>query len=474
MIAFLLSCAPKNVETEMPADSLASRPEVPELGTYSPPSPRVLTLSTGTDVWLVERTELPLVSIRLIIEGGSSSDPAPHPGLAWLTDSLLTHGAGDRDAVEFAAFAEQQAIDLSVSTAGTTSVVYLSTHTDRLEDALDLLADAVLRPALTAADLERVRAQQIGEITQALDEPWTIAPWVAARLYFGADHPLAHPGMGTAQGLSGVTEADLQASWSQRYVTSRAHFVVVGAVDEVALTAALEARFGDWSAGSHPPALPDPVGVTTGPRLVFVDNPDSAQTALRVIMPGWNADSDGVAAGELATVAIGGTFTSRLNRLMREEKGYTYGARAQLQSAQSYGLVVAASSVQADSSAEGLTDMLSVLQGARDGFTEEERSKAFGSVRTELIESMGSRDATAGSLAALHSQGLAADNLAVQLREASAVDIAMMQDAWLPRSDLSGALVLVVGDLAEIRASVEEAVPGDWTVVDKMPAAGEQ
>jgi predicted Zn-dependent peptidase len=280
--------------------------------------------------------------------------------------------------------------------------------------------------------------------------------------------------MGTVQGLSGVTEADLQASWSQRYVASRAQFVVVGAVDEVALIAALEDRFGDWSAGSPPPALPDPVGVTTGPRLVFVDNPDSAQTALRVVMPGWNADSDGVAAGELATVAIGGTFTSRLNRLMREEKGYTYGARAQLQSARSYGLVVAASSVQADSSAEGLNDMLSVLQGARDGFTEKERSKAFGSVRTELIESMGSRDATAGSLAALHSQGLAADNLAIQLREASAVDIAMMQDAWLPRSDLSGALVLVVGDLAEIRASVEEAVPGDWTVVDKMPTAEEQ
>ena len=453
----------------MPADPLAVRPKVPVQGAYTPPTPSSLSLSSGAEVWLMERPDLPLVSIRLSIDGGSASDPATHPGLTWLTDSMLIHGAGDRDAVTFAAFAEQQAIDLSVSTSGTASVVYLSTHTDRLEQGLDLLADAILRPALTAVDLERVRALQLGELIQALDEPWTIAPWVAARLYFGPGHPLAHPAIGTEQGLAGLTATDLRTSWSQRYVASRAHFVVVGAVQAETLLAALESRFGDWRAGSPPPAMPPPAGITSGPRLVFVDNPDATQTALRVVMPGWTVDSDELAAGELATVAIGGTFTSRLNRLMREEKGYTYGAQARIQSSQSHGLVVASASVQASASAEGLTDMLSVLRGARDGFSTEERGKALGAVRTELIEAMGSRDATAASLAALHAQGLPADNLALQLTQASAVDPAMMQAAWRPRADLCGALVLVVGDLATIRTSVEAAVPGDWHVVDKLP-----
>ena len=454
----------------MPADPLAVRPEVPEQGTYTPPIPTSVSLSNGPEVWLVERNDLPLVSIRLIIDGGSSSDPSTHPGLAWLTDSLITHGAGDRDAAAFAAFAEHQAIELSVSTSGTSSTVYLSTHTDRLEHALDLLADAILRPSLAAADLERVRALQIGEITQALDEPWTIAPWVAARLYFGPEHPLAHPDIGTEHGLAGLTEADVRRSWSQRYVASRAHFVVVGAVDPESLTAGLEARFGHWRAGTPPAPLPAPAGVKAGPRLVFVDNPDSAQTALRVVMPGWTTKSADLAAGALATVAIGGTFTSRLNRLMREEKGYTYGAQARIRSTQSYGLVVASSSVQAESSAEGLTDMLSVLREVGDGFTAEERGKAFGAVRTELIESMGSRDATAASLAVLRAQGLPARSLGLQLNQASTVDPAMMQAAWRPRTDLAGALVLVVGNLAAIRTAVEDAVPGAWTVVDKNPA----
>jgi hypothetical protein len=87
---------------------------------------------------------------------------------------------------------------------------------------------------------------------------------------------------------------------------------------------------------------------------------------------------------------------------------------------------------------------------------------------------MGSRDATAGGLAALHFLGLPADNLAIQLADSSAVDTAMMQAAWRPRADLSDALILVVGDLASIRTSVEEAVPGDWTVADKTPPTPEQ
>jgi len=467
MIALLLACGPKNTEPVMNADPLSIRPAVAEPAAYTPPQPQESTLSMGAGLWLEERSDLPLVSIRLIIEGGAATDPPAQPGLAWLTDSMLTHGAGARDAVAFAAFAEQQAIDLSVATLGTTSVVRLSTHTDRLDDALDLLADAILRPMLAAADLDRVRALQVGDITQSLDEPWTIAPWVASRLYFGESHPLAHPNIGTAEGLARVNEAALRASWSSRYVASRAHFVVVGAVSAETITAGLESRFAEWSAGEPAADLPPPEGVTDGPRFVFVDNPDAAQTALRVVMPGWTVDDADLAAGELATVAVGGTFTSRLNRLMREEKGYTYGARARVVSTENYGLVVASSSVQVDSSAEGLTDMLSVLKGAAEGFTPEEQGKAYGSLRTDLIESMGSRSATAGTLAGLVAMGLPASDLGDSITNAAAVDETGMQAAWAGRADLTGALVLVVGDLAKIKDDVEAAAPGDWTVVDK-------
>ena len=184
-------------------------------------------------------------------------------------------------------------------------------------------------------------------------------------------------------------------------------------------------------------------------------------------MPGWSAAHPELPAGELAGVALGGTFTSRLNSLMREEKGYTYGARTSVNAAAAYGTVVSSSSVEQGATAEALTDMLAVLRDAAAGFSEEELVKAREANRTELIESMGSRSHTAGSLSALVQQGRAADGLAQDLLHSAQVTPAAMQAAWAPRADLSSALILVVGDLSEIQDSVQEAVPGTWTVVDR-------
>lgn len=166
LLMMMLGCGPKQAEVSMIEDPLATQPEIPPATDFTPVTPATSTLeSGGVEVWLVERSDLPLVSIRLVIDGGAAADPADQPGLAWLTDTMLTHGAGDRDANAFAAYIEQQAIELDVSTSSTASVVYLDTHADRLEEALDLLADAVLRPLFDAEELDRVRELQVGDLS---------------------------------------------------------------------------------------------------------------------------------------------------------------------------------------------------------------------------------------------------------------------------------------------------------------------
>ena len=107
----------------------------------------MFTLSNGITVWLVQQDDLPLLSVRLILSGGASADPRGQEGLSYLTDQVVMRGAGDRDAAAFAAFAEQQAIDIGASTGGTTSVLYVDAHADKAAVALDLLADAALRIA---------------------------------------------------------------------------------------------------------------------------------------------------------------------------------------------------------------------------------------------------------------------------------------------------------------------------------------
>jgi zinc protease len=164
---------------------------------------------------------------------------------------------------------------------------------------------------------------------------------------------------------------------------------------------------------------------------------------------------------------LGGLFGSRLNRVLREEKGYTYGASARLEVRRKESTMTAASSVKADVTDEALVDLLGVLKAAKSGerpITEEERIKSAGARRQDLVEAMSARDGVAGTYAELAALGLPADALAkglVASQGQSAADI----NAALQGLDLDGALIVVVGDLKTIRADVEAKVPGAWTVV---------
>jgi zinc protease len=152
---------------------------------------------------------------------------------------------------------------------------------------------------------------------------------------------------------------------------------------------------------------------------------------------------------------------------MREEKGYSYGARASANPGRRFGTVVAASAVEGESTAEGLTDMLSVLREA-ESFTDEERVRALSANRTAMISAMGGRSRISGALVRVSRQGLPLDALTTQLAAEAAVTTEELVAAWAPKRGLSEALILVVGDLAQIRESVEAAVPGTWEVVDQI------
>jgi len=448
------------------SDGLPDRPEVSDPTSFDVPSPTVFELANGAQVWYVRRSELPLVSIRLVVAGGSSSDPQQHPGLAWLTDTMLFHGSGQRDAAQFAADTERLAIEMDISTSVVASVLYVDTHTDRLNDALSLLADAVLRPTLPQDELTRVRELQNGDILLGGSRPQTIASWVAAREYFGKDHPGRLPSIGTPWGIKDVTTADLEASWSNRFSPNRATFVVVGDVDEATLREALTSHFGLWSTHSAIEDLPIPEGIDDGPKCLVVEHPGATQTTIRVLFPGWAYSQDLQSAGRLATIAIGGTFTSRLNRLMREEKGYTYGASAHSSSGIDHGIVVASTSVNSASTKEALSDLVSIISQP-EPFTDNELQKARQSHRTQTIESISSRASLATSLARLAIQELPPDHINLDLIEMGPVATDQLDDAWKHVSGLTNALFIIVGDLGSVQEPAQAIFGTRCHLIDK-------
>lgn len=458
--------SPRETATVPQADPLAQRPEVGAAPAFAATVPERFTLSNGAEVWLVQQPSLPLVSIRLVVPGGSALDPADKPGLSSLTDSMLTHGAGSRDAAEFARAVEQQAFTLGARADGVSSVVYLDSHAARLDDGLALMADAVLRPKFDASELDRVRDLRLGSIAESLDDPPTVASWVADRVFFGAQHPLGHPAIGTEAGIKAIKAEDLKASWSRRYGPKGATFVVAGAIDAASLKAALEKHFGAWATATQPPPVLSYNDATNSAaqRFVFVDNPGASQSVLRVMMSGWTANDPVSYDARLGVVVLGGTFTSRLNRLLREEKGYTYGVRARLESGESIGLVTVSTSVVRDSTAPALVDLLGEVDRIRQGITPDELEKARGARRTSLVSSMEGRGSVADTFVSYETRGLEPDALAQDL---ASLDRATVESVNKAMADLpfDTALILVMGDLSVVRADVEKAVPGAWTLV---------
>ena len=324
-----LSGCKKDAPVESPVQPVAAAfPDRPEPGApeaYTPPDPVRTELSNGVPVYVVSDPSLPLVNVQLAVPTGAAMDPAEKAGRAALGASMLGEGAGDRTTLEQAAALEALAASLSFGLRREATTLSLDVHADRLEEALPLAADALLRPRFDTDDWNRVKSQHLTLLKASLDDNRQVAGQVGTRRWWGADHPYGSPSDGTPASVESLTLKDVKAWHTGELHAGGAAFVVVGDVTSEEVTKLLDQHFGSWKASERKAMEMKAAAAPKG--IVVVDRPGSTQTVFNVIMDGQSTDSDARAPLDVATVIMGGSFTSRLNRRLREELGYTYGAR---------------------------------------------------------------------------------------------------------------------------------------------------
>ena len=443
---------------------LDTRPTIGAAADYMPPSATSQTLDNGATLWVLPKPGLPLISLRMIVGGGKAVDSTGMSGVTSFTDSMLTHGAADKDATAFAAAAEDAAVSIGFGTGDSNSWGSLDTHTDKLALGLSLFADAVISPRFDAAEVETLRSQRMASLAQSKDDPRTKATWLSDTLYFGAEHPLSNPSIGNATSITATTADDMRKSWSARYTPANAKFVIAGDIDADTAAKMLNTAFADWNppAGTTSQALPAPMGA---PGFFAMDNKGAAQTVLRVILPGWLETDPSYNLADLGRIVLGGTFTSRLNSLLREEKGYTYGARATLTAGDNYGNLIASSNVRTDVTGLALADLMGELVKISAGIDAAELKKAKGSKKTKTVGSMGTRSSVADTFAGYAASDRAADSLSNDLSASLGTDLDSV-NAVLATIDTANAIVVVVGDLDKIMPQLQEHVQAEWTVIE--------
>jgi zinc protease len=314
-------------------DRFAAVLETPRPG--NPPRPRVphperWTLGNGLRVVALARPGVPQVALRLIVPAGASADPQGFPGTAALVAALLTEGAGELDADSLNARLDLLGASLGAQVGHDYAEVDLSTLSETLLPALDLLALVVVRPSFPDAETERVRAETLDSLDARLDEPANVADDATSAALFGERHPYGRLTSGTPEGVESVPRDRLVAFHDTHYRPEGSILVVAGEFDPALLRAALEARLGGWI-GDAPgvpllPALARPAGV--GERIVLPWD-DAAQGEIRVAGLGMErANPDWIPAAVANYLLGGSTITGRLGANLREDKGWTYGVRS--------------------------------------------------------------------------------------------------------------------------------------------------
>lgn len=357
-LGVLVTAAPATAEDgdwrgEMPA--LGPTPEI-NMPTYERE-----VLDNGLTVLVATLRDLPILSLRLVTRGGAAMDPGGQAGLSSLVYGMLEEGAGERSALEFSDALADLGAGFSSGSARDHGQVALTGLSRVGDDVAAILADAVRRPRLAEEDFERLRGETLAGLEARLGSPHGLAFMVVPGLVYGPEHPYGHPPSGDAKSLAGLSIADVKAHHERLLVPGRSAFVAVGDIDLEGAVALAKKHFGDWPELREDPLDIPAVEATERRQIAMVDKAKSPQTMAVIARPLFARGHPDEEALELANGVFGGSFASRLNMTLREDKGYTYGASSNVSFRRGVGVFTAASALQADHGADGIWEMLAEL-----------------------------------------------------------------------------------------------------------------
>jgi zinc protease len=457
------------------ADFRAKPPVAGPAVAFRAPVPKMLTLKNGLAVWLLERHDLPLVSLLLVVDAGSNTNPAGMPGVSNFVAAMLDEGTPTRDALATAGAFEDLAAVFHADSDAETMTASVSVPTASLSSALEIYADVILHPAFKAGDVERVRKLRLGELQQMMDDAQQVGRNVLARVIYGDKNPWAFPAKGTLAATKNVTRRTL-AAWHKTWVRpNNATLIVVGDVQEADLVPLLESRFGGWSK-ARLPSTKLPPAATPKPRpLVLVDKAGAAQSQVWMGQLAVSSSSPDLYATRLANIALG-SGKGRLTANLRTKHAYSYGAYSFLVERRQEGAFAAFGGIVADKTPEAVQEFLAELSGiAKGGVTDTELSEARSAAIQGLPARFESNDVTAVAFANAQSLGFGPEYFANLPDKLTAVTKSEADQAAQAHFAPDGMPIVVVGPMKSLEARLKALGLGPTQLRDAagklLPAA---
>ena len=450
-----------------PAASIADAdrsklPPVQPIGDLTFPATERTTLSNGMEVVLARRTTVPTVRLAVSFDAGNAADPKAKLGTQALMLSLLDEGTKMRNSIQIAEEQERLGAAIGSSANMDRTNVTLFALKANLAPSLDLLADIIRNPAFAPSEVERLRGQLLASIAAENTQPRGIARRIIPELLYGKLHPYGVPssGSGTEEGVKAVTRDDLVAFHQQWIRPDNGKIFVVGDVTLAEIKPLLEERFGKWTA----PAVAKGAKLfrmdrmARPPRIVLIDRPQSPQSYIMAgeLLPFKGTDDP--VSFTTANEVIGGSFLSRLNMDLREDKGWAYGAATAAPLVRDTMPFYVVAPVQTDRTGDSIVAAMGDIKTflTTKGVDEEEHERTINSQIRSLPGSFETSGDLLGGLMTIDTLGRPDDyytRLADRYRAMTAADMDKAARAAIRPDDL---IWVVVGDAAKVRPQLDK------------------
>lgn len=437
------------------------------------------TLASGLTLVEAHVPGRPLLQAQLIVRGdaggGAAYERPELAGVTVLTARALSEGTARRDAVALVEAAERLGAGLSAGAGWDSLSAHVEVPRSRLPAALELLAEMALQPSFPEREVERLREERLNDLKQAMADPRRRVERLFPGVIYADEAPYAR--------LAGGSEATVAQLERDALVERHAHLlqpaactlIVCGDLEGLAVADLVEAAFVAWP--EVPPGEPGtgrPLDTPReGRRVVIVDRPAAAQSEIRVGHVGAPRRIGDFHALAVTNALLGGLFNSRLNRLLREERGYTYGVHSDFDMRRGAGPFGVRCAVETAVTAPAIADIFAELERVRSAPVAPEELDA---ARDYLVGVFPLRFETsaqvAGALAGLVVQGLPDDELDRYRPAVAAVSAEDVLAAARAHIEPERASIAVVGDAARFREELDAAGYGPLEVVQDEGLGG--
>jgi zinc protease len=445
---------------EMVAVVAFGQPEPGPVKSVNIPAVQEKRLKNGLRVAVIEKTGVPIVTAQLLVRAGAQFEDDKKAGLANLTGSLLTKGTKTRSAEQIAEEVEFLGGNLDSGAGWNNSTITMSVTSDKVDQAMAIMADVALNPAFKQEELDLLRTQELDGLKFNLSQPGFLATYVATRYSFGE-----HPAGGTPSSLEAISRADIQNFYTKWFTPGNAVFIVTGDISLAKASALAETHFGKWtSSTSSSGGRVSGEGVAGATplvrRMLVVDLPASGQASVNYFKPvsGLGRTKKEYYAASVLNSLLGGGYSSRLNLEIRIKRGLSYGAGSSFSWRGGQTNFGTRTQTKNESAAEVAELVIAELKRLADSDASDTELIPRKSVLTgNFGRNLETTGGLTGALAELYGFGIPTAELNSYMTNVNAVGSATVKD--FAGKYLSGGDMIIVGDYAKFKDDLAKRFP---------------